>query len=428
VLDGLLFLYLDIEVPRFAEVQLRLRICYVVPDVAVPYHRGASTHVYELSRELVSRGNSVFVVSRRLNRSQLKLENVDGFRTYRTFQGLAFEPPGSSYSSRHVDRDRLSRTQRIYGWYLGSYRALQLGVEIAAVLRGNSIDVVLERETAFGAGAVVSIILSVPLVLEVVGPRISPLSLKRASRILTYSERMIGGRAPRQRLRIVSGAVNTELFTPDPRLGEGVRRGYELGDSPVIGYIGTFPHWHGVEGLLAATKKVMVRIPRVKLLLVGPYFDGARELSTRLGIEGRVVFTGPVPYESVPAYINACDVLSAPYNPSLSRIRSEQGIGAPLKLLEYMACQKPVVSTTVGPIPEVVADGKTGLLVPPGDEDGLAGALIRLLEDRHLAESLAQEARRLVVSRYSWENLAKTLEKELAEAVHDAARSERNSG
>jgi alpha-maltose-1-phosphate synthase len=393
-----------------------LNICYVTPDVALPHFRGASTHVFEVSRSLSARGHRVSVVSRRLKRSQPRWEKIDGFETYRTFQGLAIEPPMSSYSTSHVDRGSQTSLQKLYYWYLNSYRAFQLGAEMASVMSGRGIDVVIERETAFGAGAVMSSLLGVPMVLEMVGPRVSSMSLRRATKVLAYSALMTRGRVAKDKLVIVPAGVNTDLFAPDLVKRSRLREILGLNGSFVVGYVGTFQRWHGVNELLRACS-MLGEAKSVKVLLVGPYFDDAQGFAKEIGMAGKTIFTGPVAYESVPEYVNACDVLCAPYNPGSSRLRQKGGIGAPLKVLEYMACEKPVVTTNVAPIPESVENGRTGLLVPPGDATSLSAAIGKLMGDQALSESMGREGRMAVLERYSWGSLASSLESVLADAV-----------
>ena len=283
-------------------------------------------------------------------------------------------------------------------------------------MSGREIDVVLERETAFGAGAVLSSLLGVPMVLEMIGPRVSPLSLKKASKVLAYSAKMVGGRVPKRKLELVPAGVDTDMFAPDPDGGRKVRGEQNLSDEFVVGYVGTFQRWHGVRDILTACAKLASATKNVRVLLVGPYFTDAMRLAEELGMKDRTRFTGPIPYEEVPAHINACDALCAPYDPGLSSMRSARGIGAPLKVLEYMSCEKPVVTTRVVPITEVVDDGKTGVLVPPGDPDSLAGALAGLMSDPARSDEIGKEARKEVVARYSWRSLAETLDGVLREA------------
>ena len=391
-----------------------MNVCYVAPDVAIPYHRGSSTHVYEISRNLAALGHRVYVVSRRLRRADSRWDSLDGFTIYRTYQGLVGEPPLTSFHSDHVDSGRRGLATRLYGFYLGSFRAFQLGAEIAAIMRGRDIEVVLERETALGAGAISSELMGVPLVLEVIGGRYSELSMKRAASIMTYSRKMVSGRETDERIQVVSTAVDTNLFSPDSTSGTKTRRRYISADEPVVGYVGTFPKWHGVELLLAACKNQLQKGRKLKILLVGPYFEAARAEASRLGLGDNAVFTGPVPYRNVPDYINACDVLCAPYFPDASPYRAKVGLGAPLKVMEYMACMKAVISTRSPPIPEILEDHKEGLLVEPGSAEELSSALETLLDDRALADEYARAARQRALREFSWTQLAERISKILA--------------
>lgn len=402
-----------------------MNVCYVAPDVAIPYYRGSSTHVYEISKNLAALGHRVYVVSRRLRRTDSRWDSMDGFTIYRTYQGLVGEPPLTSFHSEHVDSGRKGVATKLYGFYLGSFRAFQLGAEIAAIMRGRKIEVVLERETALGAGAISSELMGVPLVLEVIGGRYSGLSLKRASTVMTYSRNMVSAGAAAERLEVVSTAVDTGLFSPDPEKGEATRRKFLSTDEPVVGYVGTFPEWHGVDVLLAACKDQVGKGRRMKVLLVGPYFEAAKAEATRLGLGDDAVFTGPVPYKNVPDYINACDVLCAPYFPGASAYRKRIGLGAPLKVMEYMSCMKPVISTRSPPIPEILEDGKEGLLVEPGSVDELSSALGTLLDNRALADSYAQAARQRALLEFSWDQLARRISNILANSV--ASRGSRGA-
>jgi glycosyltransferase involved in cell wall biosynthesis len=91
--------------------------------------------------------------------------------------------------------------------------------------------------------------------------------------------------------------------------------------------------------------------------------------------------------------------------------------------LEAMACQTPVVASAVGGILEVVEDGVTGLLVPPGRPDDLAAALRRLLDDAATARAMGQAGRRRVEERFAWDSVAARTEQIYAEAIDDFRRT-----
>jgi len=121
----------------------------------------------------------------------------------------------------------------------------------------------------------------------------------------------------------------------------------------------------------------------------GAYRSALERLAQTLGIRERVVFAGR--RDDVPGLMAGCEVVCLPS-------RAE---GLPLVLLEAMAQGKPVVASAVGGVPELVVDGETGLLVPPGDVEALAQALRRVLGDPELARRLGEAGRRRVRERFS---------------------------
>jgi len=139
----------------------------------------------------------------------------------------------------------------------------------------------------------------------------------------------------------------------------------------------------GQTYLVQAWPSVLKREPRALLLLVG---DGPEERLLRsraaeLGLGGSVRFLGF--RQDIPSLLALAEALVLP---SLN-----EGFG--LVLLEAMAMGKPVVASAVGGIPEVVLDGRTGLLVPPADPEALAVAILRLLEDPRAAQRLGEAGR-----------------------------------
>ena len=174
-----------------------------------------------------------------------------------------------------------------------------------------------------------------------------------------------------------------------------------LADGPTVVEVARLAEVKGQHTLLEA-------LPRVKAtaVLVGRDLehDGAYERllraeAERLGVAGRVVFTGY--RRDVPAVLAGCDVFCLPS-------RAE---GLPLVVLEAMAQGKPVVATAVGGTAELVVDGETGLLVPPGDAIALADALSALLTDPERARQLGEAGRARVERQFS---LAASTERVLA--------------
>jgi len=395
-----------------------MKICYVAIDVAVPYYRGASTHVYEVAKHLTRLGHEVHVISRRVNIAQSDYEVLSNVHVHRIYRGIMAPLPFSSYQRLEKGEEKsIGLVGKLYERYLFTIYSLFAGLIASHIIKKYGIEIIIERETSFGAGAIASTITKKPMILEIIGPRYSKFSFKRSKKILAYTRSMISDPPPYEKLVLVTAAADIESFKPNPAEGMPIHERYHLQDYVVVGYVGTFARWHGIEKLIDASIKVLGRFSNVRFLMVGPYFKYAKELVQECGVSNAYVFTGPVSYEDVPKYVNAADILVAPYNPVKSELRRKYGIGSPLKVFEYMACGKPVITTSVEPITQVVQNGKTGILVPPGDSEALAEAIIHLVENPSFAESLGKAARENVKKRYSWEVFAMQLEKILKETL-----------
>jgi glycosyltransferase involved in cell wall biosynthesis len=193
--------------------------------------------------------------------------------------------------------------------------------------------------------------------------------------------------------------ISTIHYGLDPgaflqRVGEGADVRVELGmpaDVPLVGVVGRLTEQKGHVYLLDAFAEVIQALPSAHLLMVG---DGElrpalERQAARLGLQGSVTFTGR--REDVPRIMMALDVLAMP---SLW-----EGFG--LVLLEAMAAGKPVVASRVSAIPEIVADGETGLLVPPKDPVGLARALLILLRHPAQAREMGRRGRQRLEQQFT---------------------------
>jgi len=169
--------------------------------------------------------------------------------------------------------------------------------------------------------------------------------------------------------------------------------------------VSSFGPWHGVETTLEAFAVVKRRNPelvaRSKLVLVGRGggFDAARQLAASLGLSGDVVFTGPVPSEATPGMLAAADIL---LSPQVSNQDGSLFFGSPTKLFEYMAMGKPIIASDLAQIGEILADGDTAILTPPGDVPALADALERGFANPAGLMPLGKAARTLLESQHTW--------------------------
>ena len=184
-------------------------------------------------------------------------------------------------------------------------------------------------------------------------------------------------------------------------------RKYE--DNFVISYIGGFGPHRGIDTAIKAMSKVVEEIPDAKLLLVGgkaskEYEGYLRKLCKDLKIENNVEFTGWVDFNLVPSYISLSDVCLVPHLAS-----GHTNTTIPHKLFQYMAMEKPVIVTDCKPLKRIVEECKCGIVVPSGDYNKMAEAIIMLYQNKEYARKLGKNGRRAVEEKYNWRNEAKKL-------------------
>jgi glycosyltransferase involved in cell wall biosynthesis len=175
--------------------------------------------------------------------------------------------------------------------------------------------------------------------------------------------------------------------------------------APMVMVVSRLTPQKGLEQFLEAAEMLMPRFPDARFVIVGyanpaeqDYENGLKALTDRLGLTGRVIFTGL--RQDVPSLLAAATVSVMPsLNEALSNV-----------LLESMAAAAPTVATRVGGTPEAIVNEQTGLLVEPGDSPALAGAIARLLEDPALARRLGHAARKAIADRYSVEKMVRATE------------------
>jgi glycosyltransferase involved in cell wall biosynthesis len=306
----------------------------------------------------------------------------------------------------------------------------ELGDELRRRLDSDPPDFIYERASLCGiAGVKLAREFNVPVLLEVNAPlageqsayRGSELAqlataaecwaLKQADAVLVVSkalrEHVCGLGSDPARVHLIPNGVDASIFRPGPP-EPAVRERWGVRKGPVLGFVGGLRPWHGVECLPDLLVRLAARYQDVQMIIVG---DGPlrRELEAKFegrGVSSRVIFTGAVQHEEVPALIRLFDLALAPY-PSLDHAF----YFSPLKLFEYMACGVPVVAADLGQIAEVVRDGENGLLYSAGDADALVASCDRLLANPSLRGVLGQSATKLVHTRFTWDqNAARVME------------------
>lgn len=202
-----------------------------------------------------------------------------------------------------------------------------------------------------------------------------------------------------KKITVIENGANTELFRPMNT--KEARRKLNLNQADnYICFVGNLIQWQGAEYLIEASPLILEEYPNTFFLIVGdgPIRKSLTNLVEKLGVSDKFIFTGMVPYEKVPLYINSSDICVIPKKPIKT---------SPLKLYEYMACKKPVIASDIEGVREILVESKSGICVPPESPHELAKATIGLLRDTKSMKSMGENGRRHIVENRSWEGVAR---------------------
>jgi len=212
-------------------------------------------------------------------------------------------------------------------------------------------------------------------------------------------------RLPQDKVSVILNGVNSDrmlvLDTKKAKKKIGLPP-----DIKVVGFVGHFFPWDGIEYLIEAAPKIIKEIKDIRFLIVGHGKWGQHlpDLAAKKGLTKYFIFTGKVPWERLYLYVNAFDVATAPYSKAINF----QSGRSSLKILEYFACKKPVVASQTEVIPEVVDLTKKslGITVQPEDASALANAILCVLKNKKLQEQLSKDGRNYVERERSWKIVA----------------------
>lgn len=221
---------------------------------------------------------------------------------------------------------------------------------------------------------------------------------------------LIGRGVDPGRIALLPNAADTEALRPAPRDAALSRRLGLRAEVPVIGYVGSFTDYEGLDDLVAACAGLAASGLDFRLLIVGADPRGESRISTRLrqmaadlGLADRVILTGLVPPEQVAAWYSLIDIAPIP-----RRRFPVTELVSPLKPREAMAMGKAVIVSDLDPLAEMVRSGVTGAVFPAGDRHALARVLARLISNPAYRRALGDAARRDVVANHRWSVRAET--------------------
>ena len=373
-----------------------MKILYSAIDQTVPGTKGGSVHVAAVAEGLAVLGHEVVALVTPGSSPAPKT----GVRW------IGMPPPLGSTHLRMVRRPQVAR--------------------LAETLRP---DVVIERYHNFG-GEAITVARSIGAigVLEVNAPVVDYQGSRKAlldralvaepmrrwrerlcrlaDVIVTPAAEILPAGIPRQRITVLEWGADTERFRPRVAGSPPFTR-------PSVGtlavFAGAFRSWHGTVHLVRAIKELEMRGRHdVGAVLIGDGPELPRVQAKAAG-SNRIVFTGPLPHDVMPAALAAADVGVAPFDPSSHPPLMLGFYWSPLKIFEYMAAGLPVAAPALDRIPTLIEQGREGILYDPRDPRALAESLVQLT-DPALRARLGAAARDRAVRDYSWAAHCRALE------------------
>jgi len=233
--------------------------------------------------------------------------------------------------------------------------------------------------------------------------RLETHALRNADHVFTICEGLRGDIAARgiaaAKITVIPNAVDIQDFEPGGQADAALKTRLGLDGAVVLGFIGSFYAYEGLDLLLQAMPELLRRRPELRVLLVGggPQDEALKAQAQALGVADKVVFTGRVPHARVQRYYDLIDVLVYPrHSMRLTELVT------PLKPLEAMAQGRLLVASDVGGHKELIRDGDTGVLFRAGSAQSLTDAVDGLLQRRDTWPVLRAAGRAFVERERQW--------------------------
>lgn len=386
---------------------MSLRILHVF-DHSLPLHSGYTFRSANILREQRKRGWETFhLTSPKQVNCTVAEEEADGLRFYRTPQptGLASRLPGlNQWALMQATEQRLLGLARelkpdilhAHSPVLNAFPALhvgkRLGIPVVYEIRAFWEDAAVDHGTQKEGG--LRYRLTHAMETRAVG---------QADRVVTICaglrDDLISRGIPSDKIGVVPNAVDIAHFSMSAGADPALKAQLGLTGCRVIGFLGSFYAYEGLDLLLQALPGVLAQAPDVRLLLVGggPQEANLKAQAAALGVADKVVFVGRVPHAEVGRYYDLVDLLAYPRHP----MRLTELV-TPLKPLEAMAQGHLLIASDVGGHKELIQDGATGVLFRAGDVDDLVVKALATLRLPDGGAAIRANGRRFVESERNW--------------------------
>jgi phosphatidylinositol alpha-1,6-mannosyltransferase len=384
-----------------------VRVLHVL-DHSIPLHSGYTFRTLALLGEQRRLGWDTFhLTSPKQGEVDAAEQTVDGWHFYRTppvSKGVSLPGLGEMALMRQLERRLFDVAESLRPSLIHAHSPVLNALPALRVGRRLGIPVVYEVRAFWEDAAVDHGTTSEGSLRYRLTRRMETHALRQAQHVFTICEGLrgdiVGRGIPAAKVTVIPNAVDVAAFEPGGQPDEALKASLGLKDATVVGFIGSFYAYEGLDLLLDALPLLRQRRPDVRVLLVGggPQEQALRAQAERLGLTGQVVFTGRVPHAEVQRYYDLVDVLAYPRHP----MRLTELV-TPLKPLEAMAQGRLMVASDVGGHRELIRHRETGWLFPAGQAQALVDALDQLLEQRALWPHLRASARHHAETERNWQ-------------------------
>jgi PEP-CTERM/exosortase A-associated glycosyltransferase len=384
-----------------------MRVLHVL-DHSIPLHSGYTFRTLAILREQRLLGwETLHLTSPKQIDCAVDEEEVDGLHFYRTPAGPApsrqLPGVGEFALMRQLERRLLQIARERRPQLLHAHSPVLNAIPALRVGRRLGIPVVYEVRAFWEDAAVDHGTTAEGSVRYRLTRRLETHALRKAGHVFTICEGLrrdiVGRGIPAAKVTVIPNAVDIETFDTGGTPDETLKARLGLAGATVVGFIGSFYAYEGLDLLLAALPALLHRRPDVRVLLVGggPHEAALKAQARALGVADKVVFTGRVPHAEVQRYYDLVDVLAYPrHSMRLTELVT------PLKPLEAMAQGRLLVASDVGGHRELIRHGETGWLFKAGSTEALTQAIDELLGRREQWPGLRAAGRLFVERERHW--------------------------
>jgi glycosyltransferase involved in cell wall biosynthesis len=392
----------------------RMKILYITLE-NLSFHKGSVVHVKEVVNGLRKLGNHVGLVANSLNQDEKAPH----------FYNLSIMPPTMLRLLRLKKQPYVASLVFLffYLWRILPQYSIIYARDFHTVIIALLPRLIFKKKLVFEVNGIANeerrlrkdSLLNHALVLfikwaEKLATRYSEKVIAVAPKIKLYLTQNFN--CPSGKIQVISNGVNTEVFCPIHESPFLVQWKNRLGIKPkdtIIAYVGNLAPWQGIGNLIDIAFRLLSKNKELKFIIAGEGPLKSLLLKKVLNSEydGDIIFTGMLDHEEIPFIINLADICVAPL---------KVVTGSPIKVFEYMACGKPVITSEIEGLEFIEAEG-VGRLTASEDIVGLEEALNELINDPRKRADMGQKGRQIARERFSWESRITEIEELLRKLV-----------